>query len=1081
VPKSSDYKDAIKALRAIAPNSGLPDYVPQTNEESIRFNNAWGFGGSPWDSAEGYSTGDSWYDPLKSFGKGALNVLSVPQAAAVTTISKLLEGAGVKGEGAMDWSDALGGFSENYRGFDELLGQLGVEDSAGRRAVGLGLDIVADPLWLFAPAKVLRTVDKVTELPGDIAKLRQIGPGAVDDVPRQIGPGAVDNVPRQISPPAPRQIESGTDNVPAVRGSEVDEPMPTYNVSVDYDNITPLRDIGEVYRAGAAPGGARTPEGGPLFNEFLDPEAAREFGPKIVEKMGEKYSAKYNVGIRLGLGKFKKTLDTKVHYPSRALDSMSGAWARAISMLPSEQAAHALRRSEREMSDLSERFIRDLQKQHNLSDEQAGLMSLAAAVRNAALDFEGAKTLDDAEELINVLRQMRGANGEALWTPAMDNIINSFGDRWVQWRQVTGGGFDEARPRGSYSPQMPSTETREMLNKYRRPSDSFVRSMSGSQPIADEARSFGSMFNYYTTDSFKKMLGELGIADEAAELFTTKLDEFLKAQDATSYFRALAADADEPFVGFRQTDRVFPDGPAYRPETNFFSIAAAKESSERSRLLDNQITDLFEGLGFIKKDRFGNADLNMNKGLEQAQKMYRIYQDAMRQRILSNTELTSLKERALKFTSLTKIAFTTPWPSHFVNNMLGDITNSSVEGTFLSALRNAKSNLLVAGKPAADGSYRLRRGDKFARLSNYEKEQLTKTFKIGDTEYTGEELLALAHLVGLGRGLVGENVVNLYADLNSAYKMFESTRNPFQQYWRFMQRQNIAREDAIRFRTWVRHMERGADPIEAGFKTIEGIFDYGALTRIEKLYLRNLLLFYTWMRLNTPFQVRGMAKKPGLYSAFGDIERDRPKMPNEPDYISDLGGINIPGVGLFTFGAPWADLYRLPTLPGLGGPDRQGLTESFRQNILSSLNPIAKVPLELATNTSMFSGGKIEKYPGELKPTKMPFLAGLLNQFGVGEAARTRKGGEMTAAVPANIAYLLDQTGPFATNTQRFFGPEDKSPGNGLDLALLLAGLKRTVPNPDWERQQAVKAASRQAAETRRKNATSTNPNYSGR
>ena len=1060
MPKSSDYKDAIKALRAIAPNSGLPDYAPQTNEAAIRFNNAWGFGGSPWDSSEGYSTGSSWYDPLKSFGKGAMNVLSVPQAAAVTSISKLLEGMGVEGEGAMDWSDALGGFSEGYRGFDELLGQVGMEDSGFRRVLGLGLDIAADPLWLVAPAKVARTAGKVTELPSEILKLRNIsGADRMTNV-RQVEPPPVDRL---------TNVRPGVTTAPEVRASGMPTPA------------SPIRDIGEIYRAPASSGGTRTPPGEPLFNTFAGPEGAQAAGKDIIANMGQKYSAEYNVGVRLGLGKFKKTLDTKVRYPSRALDSMSGAWARAISMLPSEQAAHALRRSEREMSDLSERFIKGLQKQNNLSDEQAGLMSLAAAIRNAALDIEGAKTLDDADELINVLRQMRGANGEALWTPEMDNIINSFGDRWVQWRQVTGGGFDEARPRGSYSPQMPNAETREMLNKYRRPSDSFVRSMTGSQPIADEARSFGSMFNYYTTDSFKEMLGELGIADETAELFTTKLDEFLKAQDATSYFRALADDAGEPFVGFRQTDKMFPDGPAYRPETNFFSIQAAKESSERSRLLDNQITELFKDLGFIKKDRFGNADLNMSAGLEQAQKMYRIYQDAMRQRILSNTELTPLKERALKFTSLTKIAFTTPWPSHFVNNMLGDIFNSSVEGTFFGALRNAKSNFLIAGKPAADGSYRYRKGDKFARLSNYETEMFTKTFKIGDTEYNGDELLAMAHLVGLGRGLVGENVVNLYADLNSAYKMFESTRNPFQQYWRFMQRQNIGREDAIRFRTWVRHMERGADPIEAGFKTIEGIFDYGALTRIEKLYLRNLLLFYTWMRLNTPFQVRGMAKKPGLYSAVGDIERDRPKMPNEPDYISDLGGINIPGVGLFTFGAPWADLYRLPTLPGLGGPDRQGFKEGFRQNILSSLNPIAKVPLELATNTSMFSGGKIEKYPGELKPTKMPFLAGLLNQFGVGEAARTRKGGEMTASVPANIAYLLDQTGPFATNTQRFFGPADKSPGNGLDFALLLAGLKRTVPNPDWERQQAVKAASRQAAETRRKNATSTNPNYSGR
>ena len=1079
--KSSDYKDAIKALRAIAPNSGLPSYAPLTDEAAIRFNNAWAYGGSAWSSAGEGGGGGSWYDPLKSFGTAALNTLSVPQAAAFTTISKLLEGAGVKGEGAMEWSDALGGFSENYRGFDEILGQLGVRDSASRRAVGMGFDIVADPLWLVAPAKVARTAGQATKLPADLSNLR--------------GLDRMTNVRRPVAPVVDRMTN--------VRPAATTEPV----VAADRMTNTPegiqaLRDIGDIPRAtGPDPATVqRVPAPTEdLFGDaadLLSPQATKTASKFQKDAMHEKYSAKYNLGVRVGLGRFKKNIDTKVRYPSRALNSMSGAWARAISMLPSEQAAHALRRSEREMSDLTERFIKDVQREKGISEQQAALMTLGAAIRNVALNIEGAKNLDDAEKLIDGLRSIRGADGNRIWTPEMDEIINQFSDRWVDWRRTNGGGFDEARPVGSYSPQMPSAATRARFNEFRTPSDSFLRSMVGNQPIADESRSFGSIFNYYTQDSFKEMLKDIGITDNVADNLTAQLDDFLRAQDEQAFFRNVAeanGATDSPYIGFRGVQKTFPDGKAYDPELNFFTIAAAKESSERSRALDNQIAELFSDLGFItlKRTPTGGRVASVNEkavldeGLKQAQKMYKVYLGAKRQRIVNPDDTKPITERLLKFTSLTKVAFTSPWPTHYTNNMLGDLFNSSIEGTFRDAVRNAKTDFLVAGKgvkEGQEGTYRLRAGDKYARLSNYESEAYKQTFKIGDKEYSGAQLLALSHLVGLGRGLIGENVVNLYADLNAAYRMFEATKNPFQKYWRFMQRQNIAREDAIRFRTFVRHMERGADPFEAQARTIEGIFDYGALTRFEKLALRNLLLFYTWMRLNTPFQMRGMAKKPALYNAVGDIERDRPKMPNEPDYISELGGIAVPGLGMLTFGAPWADLYRLPTIPGVGGPDSQGFTDAVRQNILSSLNPVLKVPTELATNTSFFSGGKIEKYPGELKPTKMPFLAGLLNMFEVGEPARSRKGGEMAPAVPAKLAYFLDQSGPYATNVQRFFGPPDKNVSEPLiDLPLLLAGLKRTVPNPDWERQQAVKAASRKAAETRRKNATAQNPNYSGR
>ena len=230
--------------------------------------------------------------------------------------------------------------------------------------------------------------------------------------------------------------------------------------------------------------------------------------------------------------------------------------------------------------------------------------------------------------------------------------------------------------------------------------------------------------------------------------------------------------------------------------------------------------------------------------------------------------------------------------------------------------------------------------------------------------------------------------------------------------------------------------------------------------------MRNILLFYTWIKRNALLQAQGMVERPGLYNAlFANFERTREKYANEPEYFGKAGAIPTP-FGNLTMGSPWADIHRWE------------LTwDGFRKEVLGSVTPPVRVPIELMGNFKAFTGGRIKDYEGERTPSWMAAIAAMtgsnLGPLNVGPTT-VKAGGESAMGMEAKTAYALSQiTGPQGSWLQRAFSnPDHEGTDRTLLMALNALGIKPQQNKPEsFARAAKYLAAKKKADETRRKGA----------
>lgn len=209
------------------------------------------------------------------------------------------------------------------------------------------------------------------------------------------------------------------------------------------------------------------------------------------------------------------------------------------------------------------------------------------------------------------------------------------------------------------------------------------------------------------------------------------------------------------------------------------------------------------------------------------------------------------------------------------------------------------------------------------------------------------------------------------------------------------------------------------DTIELAVEsTKKYLFDYFDLTIFEKRWMKRVVPFYTWMRKNIPLQVKTLMEKPGKLNttrkwlnAFGGT----PAQGETPEFIREEAGVRIPGEG-----------GGLDVIPNLAYGDLAHLPFSLRtaRTMLGGLNPLIRAPLEMLTNTALFSGQPLERYAGEQQ--NLP-LAELLAKIGIN-----------LPTVPARtLGYLLDQIPPLR-NASVLANPEH--PRRGARALSLLGG-----------------------------------------
>lgn len=473
-------------------------------------------------------------------------------------------------------------------------------------------------------------------------------------------------------------------------------------------------------------------------------------------------------------------------------------------------------------------------------------------------------------------------------------------------------------------------------------------------------------------------------ADEAIEQLTRVGLSKADAEEWVSTWQQFAPEA----------SRFADETTGFQHELDIFKLAEWREKGQMRVILDRQIKELAEDAGIFNE---------------------KVIKELAGTSLAGPLAKTELGKKLMRFVGAFKTVLTTVNPSHFVRNATGDYWNHMINGQ----LRHLKSTAVTSKSP-------------FWRIARGDEEALAKTFKVGDQEMTGAELFVEASFMGLGRGYVGSDI----AQMMDLYQGGIHNWGIFKHGTRI----NMHRENAVRLETYIKHRQAGSDAMTAAAKSLRVHFDYSDLTDIEKVFARNLLLFYTWLRRNTMLQMSGVLTRPGMYSALGTMEQYRPKLEGEPDYLSKLGMVGAPGLGYFNIGNPAEAIHNFdPT------------NENFRQTILGGINPLVRIPLEVGTNQNLRTGYDISRGPGDKQPGLTPSILDALG-FDMPNASFTGTTNPAPAMDPTwkHIIENLLLVGPQASTAAASLRPEEEyRPDAGVPgLIERLVGIRKHREDP---------------------------------
>ena len=216
------------------------------------------------------------------------------------------------------------------------------------------------------------------------------------------------------------------------------------------------------------------------------------------------------------------------------------------------------------------------------------------------------------------------------------------------------------------------------------------------------------------------------------------------------------------------------------------------------------------------------------------------------------------------------------------------------------------------------------------------------------------------------------------------------------------------------------------------------LFDYNNLSNLEKNVLRSIMPFYTWTRNNIPYQIEKMLEQPGKYLAIGKTKRaleDWSAIEGRqytPDYFQRLWAMPMPfrisGEPVYwNPDLPWQDLAMFQSPKELG------------QTAWGMLNPWLKVPLEKMFNKELFLGRTIKENEWSRVPAQFPFnlLGGVL---GLPKMPNPYDRSRQIYSMDPWYAYLVRQI-PFLANV----GKWTTAPSRGGDPTKYITDLLSTL------------------------------------
>lgn len=801
------------------------------------------------------------------------------------------------------------------------------------------------------------------------------------------------------------------------------------------------------------------------FKEMVQARRAADIARLGTKRKGYMY---------LGTAKNHLRVTPYVTYNRKGLAAVK---AGMLSLKPAEKSAHALRRIMNESIDRTDLNVLALAAKHGLAaPDEKGLLRLHEGPAQLLGVYRQLRSI--APDAAARVREQLVASGR--WTQGMDDLSRFMDEHYTAMRRVQYpqastiryaeglrkelvretrraekvGGVPskkllklrmkianlDAETSGLYEPRGKSfaqqaaqtTARRDRLRAgFSAPSYSAIdlsRDLS-----AKELDTMRNPFSLVNRDHFIGSLREIGLSDREAHKLWSTIDSGL-------------VDAGED--GFAQVEKMADD--ALIPEFNALLTMGRRENEFFRAQVDAEIGNLTEQV--IREIDLEHPGMIVNG---EQPSVVRAIQTGVNPHAAGRLgEFEPVRVLTEKVIPYMKSLFTTlNVGPHFMSNAFGDFKEGLINGNWRHATRGAAASV-PRTKMWNIASGTMRHEEGAVKLSDRALAALDEVYTIGGKQYTGWDLDMLARMVGLGRGYHT-------ADIGNMLHMFGVGADSGKGLLGKATRLQVRRENAQRLTTWINHMHAGDDPITASVKTLRVHFDYNELTDIEKLLLRNVLLFYTWMKRNAVLQASAVVTRPAVPAASYRAGFSRPEIPNEPDYYKEQGAWGIPGVsrGVSVIGDPYLDIYKF-----------EASWQSFRKNVIAAGNPLLRAPVEVALNRSAFTGGEISKYEGQNTPS---LLARTLDAVGVDvPQSRTHTGGVRQPALPAWANYLVGAVqGPQAAGVQQQTDPEFE--GSKLeDLVGRITGVRVQQNQPKkFAHAKKVIEANRKADATRKRNA----------
>lgn len=340
-------------------------------------------------------------------------------------------------------------------------------------------------------------------------------------------------------------------------------------------------------------------------------------------------------------------------------------------------------------------------------------------------------------------------------------------------------------------------------------------------------------------------------------------------------------------------------------------------------------------------------------------------------------------------TNLTKAFQTSPFPGFHARNLVSGAWQNLVSGAInpldpirgyldAAAIRNGQ---VIAGAarryfPGVAGLDDVAASKKIAEemFVNSARTGLSSS-AIGETIGKGAaDLPLMPSLPGTNEKSIARTLVPWLRDSTGATAWNDITgmgvrgvygaRETTHPYLRYMEEAGHLGDDLNRMSGFLGLRAQGYNPATAALKSKAAHYDYSRLTDFEREAMRRVIPFYNWTRQNVPFQLAELASRPGGITAQA---MRLPERLNSADAFvppSVSQGLAIP-VGaeaegqqryLTALGLPAEDAFNwLGTAPTL-----YGSAARTTERLAGMLNPILKLPIELAAGKQMFSGRELD-------------------------------------------------------------------------------------------------------------------------